>query len=92
MRQEKTMNLSLILACLWCIAANVIAMFPSKNRHWPAAYALIAIGLPILGFVIWENGVGVGLVVLVAAASILRWPVRYFLRWCRRVAGIPARG
>ena len=38
------MTPSLIAACLWAIAANVIAMFPSKSAHWPAAWGLIAVG------------------------------------------------
>ena len=84
------MSTSLILACIWGIFANVIAMFPSKHHHWPSAYVLITIGIPLLGFVIWQNGVVVGLVVLAAAASILRWPLRYLLRWCRRILGVPA--
>jgi hypothetical protein len=78
------MPLSLILACLWALAANLIAMFPSRRNHWPAAYALIVVGIPILGFVTYQNGPLVGLVALVAGASILRWPVRYGLRWLVR--------
>lgn len=78
------MSLSLALACLWCVLANVIGMFPSKRGHWPAAYGLIAIGLPLLAFVVMQNGVWTGLVVLVAAASVLRWPVRYLVRWLAR--------
>ena len=78
------MTLSLILACLWAIAANVIAMFPSKRNHWPAAYVLIAFGIPILGFVTYQHGPWLGLLVLVAAMSILRWPVIYLIRWLRR--------
>ncbi|NNE88434.1 MAG: DUF2484 family protein [Silicimonas sp.] len=77
------MNLSLILACLWLVLANVIAMFPSKKKHWPAAYVLITFGLPLLGFVFWENGIWIGLLVFAAAASILRWPVRFFIRWIK---------
>ncbi len=79
------MSPSLITACVWLVTANVIAMFPSKHAHWPAAYALIAMGLPLLAWVGWENGIWVALVVLVAAASVLRWPVRYLLRW---IAGL----
>ncbi|MEO9823942.1 MAG: DUF2484 family protein [Paracoccaceae bacterium] len=77
------MSLSLIFACVWLVLANVIAMFPSKKKHWPAAYGLITIGIPLLGFVFWENGIWVGLVIFVAAASILRWPVRFFIRWMK---------
>ncbi|MBU2866926.1 DUF2484 family protein [Pacificibacter marinus] len=77
------MTLSLILACLWAIVANVIAMLPSRTSHWRAAYALIAVGVPILGFVTYENGPWVGLVVLAAGASVLRWPLRYLARWIK---------
>ena len=81
------MSLSLILACAWLVLANVIAMFPSKKKHWPAAYVLMIFGLPLLGFVFWENGIWIGLVVFVAAASVLRWPVRFFIRWVGRTLG-----
>ena len=75
------MTPSLITACVWLTVANVIAIFPSKHKHWPAAYALIAVGLPLLGFVVWENGPWIALIVLAAAVSVLRWPVRYLFRW-----------
>ncbi|MBT8416084.1 MAG: DUF2484 family protein [Silicimonas sp.] len=86
------MSVPLILACLWLIAANVIGLIPSRKKHWPQAYVLIAVGLPVLGWVVWENGLGVGLVVLVAAASILRWPVVYLMRWVRGIARRRAEG
>ncbi len=81
------MTTSLILACLWAIAANVIAMFPSRSNHWPAAYVLITIGIPILGYVTYQHGPWVGMLALVAAMSILRWPVIYVARWVRRSVG-----
>lgn len=84
------MSLSIVFACLWLIAANVIGMFPSRHHHWPAAYALIAVGLPLLGFVVMENGFWVGFIVLAGAASILRWPVRYLLRWVRSLLPLRA--
>ncbi|NND21248.1 MAG: DUF2484 family protein [Silicimonas sp.] len=86
------MSVPLILACLWLIAANVIGLIPSRKKHWPQAYVLIAVGLPVLGWVVWENGLGFGLVVLVAAASILRWPVVYLMRWARGIARGRAEG
>ena len=82
--------ISIGLACLWALAANVIAMLPSRRNHWPAAWVLIAVGIPILGYVTLENGPVVGLVVLAAGASILRWPVRYLFRWMRDKAGLSA--
>jgi hypothetical protein len=86
------MSAALMLACVWLVTANVIGMFPSKHAHWPAAYALIALGLPILGWVFWQDGPWAGLVVLAAAASVLRWPVRYLLRWVAGLIGIRAEG
>lgn len=84
------MSLSLICALGWLVLANVVGLIPSRRRHWPQAYGLIAIGLPILAWVGWENGVIIGFIVLAMAMSILRWPVRYLLRWMRRVIGIQA--
>jgi len=78
------MSASLIAACLWAIAANVLAMLPSRRSHWPQAFALIAAGIPILGWVTWQNGPLAGLIVLVAGMSVLRWPLIYLGRWLRR--------
>lgn len=77
------MNLSIILACLWAVTATLIAMFPSRDHHWRAAYVLIALGIPILGYVTYQNGPWLGLIVLAAGASILRWPLIYLWRWAR---------
>jgi len=81
------MTLSLTLVCFWAVIANVLAMTPSRDNHWRNAYTLVAIGIPLLGFVVFENGPWVGLVVLVAAMSVLRWPVIYLVRWLRQMAG-----
>lgn len=78
------MTPSLIAAFAWAVIANVIAMFPSRRGHWPAAWMLIAIGIPIVGWVTFQNGPFVGLAVLAAGISVLRWPVRYFLRRIKR--------
>ena len=81
------MNGSLAFAALWGIAANVLAMIPSKDNHWTRAYILIAVGIPILGYVTFENGPWIGLIVLVMGMSMLRWPVIYLGRWLRRSLG-----
>lgn len=78
------MTLSLILACLWAVLANVLAMLPSRDNMWTRAYVLIALGIPLVGFVTYENGPWVGLFVLFAGMSVLRWPLRYLVRWLRR--------
>ncbi len=78
------MNGSIVLACLWAIAATLIAVLPSRDKHWRAAYWLIGFGIPILGWVTLQNGPWIGLIVLGAGASILRWPLIHL--W-RRVRG-----
>ncbi len=78
------MSISLLLACLWGVVANVIAMTPSKDHHWRNAYMLIGVGLPILAYVTWDHGIWIGLLVLAGACSVLRWPVIYLVRWVRR--------
>lgn len=78
------MSWGLILACLWAVIANVIAMTPSKDYHWRNAYILIAVGIPIVGLVTWQSGPWVGMLVLVAGMSVLRWPMIYLTRWLRR--------
>ncbi|MDO6731395.1 DUF2484 family protein [Marinovum sp. 2_MG-2023] len=85
------MSLSLVLACLWVLAANLAAALPSNDNHWRRAYALIAVGVPLLGFVTYQNGPWIGLLTLLAGMSVLRWPVIYLGRWMRRMAGGGAR-
>jgi hypothetical protein len=75
------MTTPVILGLLWLVAANVIGMFPSKRHHWPAAYGLIAVGIPLLGWITYVSGPWVGLLFFAAGASVLRWPVRFLLRW-----------
>lgn len=77
------MTLSMILACLWALIANFLAMLPSRDNHWRRAYVLMALGAPILVYVIYQNGPWWGLAVLLAAMSLLRWPVIYLSRWLR---------
>ena len=82
------MSLSLALACAWLVLANVLAMIPSRDNHWARAYGLIALGVPLVGWVTWSNGPIVGLLVLAAGASVLRWPLIYLGRWVRaRIGG-----
>lgn len=80
------MTISLILACLWAVLANILAMTPSKDNHWRRAYFLIALGLPVVAFVAYQNGVWVAGIVLIAGISVLRWPMVYLVRWLRRIA------
>jgi len=84
------MTTSLMLGLLWMILANVLGIIPSRDNHWRRAYALIAVGVPLLGWITHENGIWVGALCLAAAASVLRWPLRYLWRWMRRQIQRPA--
>jgi hypothetical protein len=77
------MPLSLTLACLWALGANLMAMTPSRDKHWRAAFGLIAVGIPILGYVTYQTGPLLGFLCLLGAISVLRWPVIYLWRWMR---------
>ena len=68
------------LGCAWLIAANVLALLPSRDNHWARAYGLIALGVPLLGYITYTNGPLLGVVFLIAGASILRRPVIYLAR------------
>ncbi len=75
----------LVLACVWLIVANVAAMLPSRDYHWRFAYFMIALGLPVLFGVFTTSGPWMGLAVLIAAMSVLRWPVLYLGRWLKNL-------
>lgn len=81
------MNHAFAAACLWLIAANVIAMTPTRDYHWRAAYGLMTIALPILIWLTFSAGPLWSAAFLIAAGSILRWPVRYAWRWVKRRIG-----
>lgn len=78
------MSPALTLACFWVVLAALLALLPSRRNHWPQAYLLSALGLPVLGFVLWQHGPGVALLVALAMASVLRWPLLYLWRWTAR--------
>lgn len=86
------MSPSLIATFVWLLLANVLAMLPSKDNHWFRAYVLIALGLPLLVWVWWENGTLIALLALAGGMSVLHWPVRYLLAWIGRVTRLARSG
>ncbi|MFA9232434.1 MAG: DUF2484 family protein [Microgenomates group bacterium] len=76
---------ALTAAMIWLTVVNVIGLLPSRDHHWRAAYVMIALGVPLLVWLIWQSGVWRGLAFVLAAASVLRWPMRYAWRWLRKV-------
>lgn len=54
------MSVSLALACLWAVAANLLALRPFRGGD-VRALALVALGVPVLGLVAWQHGPLTGL-------------------------------
>ena len=79
------MTASLAFACLWVLVATGIGMLPARS-HRTGAWALILAGIPLLGWVTYQNGPLWGLAALAAGASILRWPL---VRLWQRLVGRP---
>lgn len=77
------MTMSLILLCLWVLLAFVMAAIPSNDNHWRRAYVLMALGVPLLGFLIWENGFLIGMIGLFIGCAVFRWPLLHLWRRVR---------
>ena len=78
------MTFSLVAASLWFVLAAVLASIPSNDQHWRRAYFLMAIGVPIIAWVAYQNGPWIAAVIFIAGCSFLRWPVFYLWRWIKR--------
>lgn len=77
------MSWALPAALLWLLAANLLAMLPARDNHWRRAYVLIALALPLSLWLAVQAGPWWTLAFLIAAASILRWPLIYLWRWIK---------
>lgn len=78
------MTVSVLLLCSWVCLAFVMAAIPSNDNHWRRAYVLMALGVPLLIFLVWENGPLMGLIGLAIGCSVFRWPVLYLWQWVRK--------
>jgi hypothetical protein len=77
------MPLSLILACLWVLAAALVSFLPMRLQYVPGLALLIA-ALPLAVFVGIEVGwIWVGFVVF-AVVSMYRRPLMALVRHLRR--------
>lgn len=77
------MSLPLLFACLWVVAATLVAFMPMKIQ--------MIVGLPLLaaalGLIVWlsiAHGLLLGALGLAACLSMFRKPIAYF--W-RKVSG-----
>lgn len=78
------MSLSLTLACVWALAATVVALLPMRLQFPPGFLLLIAAPF-LLGFVAWEHGLWLFLAALAGFVSMFRRPLIYYARkWTGR--------
>ncbi len=61
------------LVAAWVLAANLPLLLAGRRRR-AAGYALVLLGVPILGFVTWQGGPVRGLALLAVGALLLCWP------------------
>lgn len=74
---------ALFAASLWVVLAFVMQSIPSNDNHWRRAYVLMALGAPLLIWVIAAEGAVIGFIVFTVGASVFRWPLFYLYRWLR---------
>ena len=68
-----------VLACLWVLAATVVAMLPMRFQYVPGVI-LMALA-PVLVWQIWQvHGAFAGAFAIFAFLSMFRRPLRYYAR------------
>ncbi len=73
------MSLSLILSCLWVIAASITAMLPMRRQFAPGI-ALLICAPPLLLYLGYEHNPWVVLAACAAIISMFRRPLGHLLR------------
>jgi hypothetical protein len=69
------MLICMILALVWVVAAFMARTLPERF-HWFTAWALIATGIPLLGFITVQAGPVFGVVGLAVAGALLARAIR----------------
>lgn len=78
---------SLVVALLWFLAADLLALIPPRGGFWGRVYILGALGVPLAGWITYQNGPWIGLLMLALGASVLRWPLIRLAQDLRRRGG-----
>lgn len=76
------MSLSLVLGCLWVMAAAIVALLPMRRQYVPGVALLIAAPV-LLGWIAYEHGAWIFAFGLFAFLSMFRNPLVYFWRRAR---------
>ncbi|MEM8979297.1 MAG: DUF2484 family protein [Pseudomonadota bacterium] len=70
------MSASLILGCLWVVAATGVSFFPMRRQFAPGMFLLIAAPV-LLAFIGYQHGIWITMIGLFAFVSMFRNPLRY---------------
>ncbi len=68
------MTLSLILACVWVMAATAVAFLPIRLQYVPGLLLLV-LAVPLLVFIGMQHGVLIVVLALLAILSMFRRPL-----------------
>jgi len=78
------MSLSLILACVWALAATITALLPMRLQ-FPPGLTLLMLAPFLIGFIGYEHGIFPALAGLAGFMSMFRRPlIFYFRKWTGR--------
>ncbi|MGB8811582.1 MAG: DUF2484 family protein [Paracoccaceae bacterium] len=80
------MSMSLILGCVWVLAATATAFLPMR-RQYPPGIALLIAAPPLLGYIGWQHGFWIAVLAVLGFASMFRNPLIYLVR---KAMGKPA--
>ena len=80
------MSTSLILACLWALAAGVTAILPMRLQY-PPGLTLLILAPGLIAYIWIENGAIYALLAVAGFISMFRRPLGYFLRRLRNRRG-----
>lgn len=73
---------SLLAACIWVVAATVVAMLPMRRQMVPGLALLIA-APAVIGFVGYQHGAIFAVLGLAGFVSMFRNPLRYLWKRAR---------
>ena len=80
------MTLALALMALWAVTASLLPLLVPPPGRQRAVWALVALGIPLVGLLTWQHGPWVGMLVLGAGVVLLRWSVARVVRRSRDTA------
>lgn len=78
------MSLSLILACVWALAATITALLPMRLQ-FPPGLTLLVLAPFLIGFIGYEHGILPALAGFAGFVSMFRRPLIFYARkWSGR--------